>query len=74
MRLIPGSGGSPVEGHGNLLQYSSFPGKSHGQRSLAGYHPWDCKGSDTTEATSYTLKELNILTFSSFVLHQLCFH
>ena len=26
-----------------------LPGKSHGQRSLAGYHPWGCKGSDTTE-------------------------
>ena len=23
-------------------------GKSHGQRSLAGYSPWDCKGLDTT--------------------------
>ena len=26
-----------------------MPGKSHGQRSLAGYHPWGCKESDTTE-------------------------
>ena len=25
------------------------PGKSHGQRSLAGYSPWDCKESDVTE-------------------------
>ena len=32
---IPGLGGSPGEGNGNPLQYSS--GKSHGQRSLAGY-------------------------------------
>jgi len=24
-----------------------LPGKSHGQRSLAGYSPWDCKESDT---------------------------
>ena len=23
-------------------------GKSHGQRSLAGYSPWGCKESDTT--------------------------
>ena len=30
-----------------------WPGKSHGQRSLAGYSPWDGKESDTTEATEY---------------------
>ena len=27
------------------------PRKSHGQRSLVGYSPYDCKESDTTEAT-----------------------
>ena len=26
-----------------------LPGKFHGQRSLAGYSPWGCKESDTTE-------------------------
>ena len=26
-----------------------LPGKSHGQRSLAGYSPWGLKESDTTE-------------------------
>ena len=26
-----------------------WPGKSHGQRSLAGYRPWGCKELDTTE-------------------------
>ena len=26
-----------------------LPGKSHGQRSLVGYTPWGCKGSDKTE-------------------------
>ena len=26
-----------------------LPGKSHGQRSLAGYSPWSCKELDTTE-------------------------
>ena len=25
-----------------------LPGKSHGQRSLVGYGPWDCSESDTT--------------------------
>ena len=33
------------EGNGNPL----LPGKSHGQRSLVGYSPWDHKESDTTE-------------------------
>ena len=28
-----------------------LPGESHGQRSLAGYHPWGHKQSSTTEAT-----------------------
>ena len=52
---IPGSGRSPGVGNGNLLQYSFFfppiflPGKFHGQRSLVGYSPWDCKESETTE-------------------------
>ena len=26
-----------------------LPRESHGQRSLAGYSPWGCKESDTTE-------------------------
>ena len=26
-----------------------LPGESHGQRSLAGYRPWDLKESDMTE-------------------------
>ena len=26
-----------------------LPGESHGQKSLAGYSPWDCKEPDTTE-------------------------
>ena len=26
-----------------------LPGEFHGQRSLMGYSPWDCKESDTTE-------------------------
>lgn len=35
--LIPGSGKAPGEGKGNPL----LPGKSHGERGLAGYNPWD---------------------------------
>ena len=41
MGLIPGLGrcSAPV----------FLPGEFHGQRSLAGYHTWDHKESDTTE-------------------------
>jgi len=28
-----------------------LPGESHGQTSLAGYSPWGCTESNTTEAT-----------------------
>ena len=27
----------------------SLPGKPHGQKNLAGYSPWGCQESDTTE-------------------------
>ena len=39
---IPGLGRSPEGGHGNPLQYSGLE-NSHGQRSLMGYSPSDCK-------------------------------
>ena len=31
-----------------------LPGKSHGQRNLAGYSPWACKDLDTTEQRNNT--------------------
>ena len=49
MGLIPGSGISPGIGNGNPKVY--LPGKSLGQRSLAGYRPWGCKNLDMTEHT-----------------------
>ena len=45
---LPGLGRSPGGGHGNPLQYSCLE-NLHGQRSLAGYSPWDRRESDTTE-------------------------
>ena len=39
---VPGLGRSPGEGNGNPLAVF-VPGKSHGQRSLAGYRPWGHK-------------------------------
>ena len=35
-----------------------LPGKSHQQRSLAGYSPWGCKESDKTELLRFHLKHL----------------
>ena len=32
-----------------------LPGKSHGQRSLAGYSPWGCKESDMTDRLTLSL-------------------
>ena len=47
---IPGSGRSPGEGNG-LPTPVFFPGRFHGQRSLAGYSPSVHKELDKTEAT-----------------------
>ena len=35
----------PLEGGTPIF----WPREFHGQRNLAGYSPWDCKGSDTSE-------------------------
>ena len=50
---IPGLGRSPGGGHGDSLQYSCLENPC-GQRSLAGYSPWDCKESDTTSVFGST--------------------
>ena len=43
---ISRSGRFPGEGNGNPPAF--VPGKSHGQRSLAGYRPWGLKELDMT--------------------------
>ena len=45
--LIPGLGRSRGEGTANPLLF--LPEKSHGERSLVGYSPVDCKELDMTE-------------------------
>ena len=45
--LSSGLGRSFEEGNGNPTLVF-LPGKSHGQRSLAGYSPWGHRESDTT--------------------------
>ena len=47
---VPGSGRSPAGRHDNPLQYSCL--ENPRQMSLAGYSPWGCKESDTTERLS----------------------
>ena len=45
----------PEEGNGSPLRYS-FPGEFHQQTSLAGYNPWGCRESDTTERLTLSEK------------------
>ena len=49
--LISGLGRAPGGGNGHLFQYSCLE-NPHGQRSLVGYSPWDCKESDMNEQLS----------------------
>ena len=75
---IPGSGRNSGEGNGNPLQHFQ-PGKSHTQRSLAGYNPWGCKRVRHDRATQTTTTQpvlharvpdfiLHIHPFSSIIL------
>ena len=42
-----------------------LPGKTHGQRRLAGYSPWDRKESDTTEPLSTELSQVLLILFKT---------
>ena len=48
LACIPGWGRFPGGANGNPTGVF-LPGKSHGQRNLVGYSPWDHKESDMTE-------------------------
>ena len=50
-----GSGRSPGERNGYPLQYSCLE-NPHGQRSLAGYSPWDGKDWDAAAAAAKSLQ------------------
>ena len=52
------------EGNGNPLQYSCLA-NLHGQRSLAGYGPWDHKESDTTEQLKHSTAHYYIFKYSN---------
>ena len=42
-----------------------LPGEFHGQRSLVGYSPWDCKESDMTEGLTLSLFSSNMYGIKS---------
>ena len=42
-----------------------LPGKSHGQRSLAGYSPRGCEELDMNEATQHAYTQSSFIYFSS---------
>ena len=52
VKNVPANVGDPglIRGSGRFPPTPVFlPGEFHGQRSPAGYSPWCCKESDTTE-------------------------
>ena len=60
---IPELERSPGGGHGNPFQYSHLE-NHHGQKSLAGYSPWGCRESATTEPLCTAQYNLHILSIS----------
>ena len=58
---IPGLGRPPGVENGNSV---FLAGKSYGQRSLAGYSPWDLRESGTTEQLTLLL----VLVISSILI------
>ena len=63
--LIPGLRRSPGEGNGYSLPVF-LSGEFCGQRSLAGYHPWGRKDSDTTERLHCSLSSQDSRVCSYF--------
>ena len=60
---IPGLGTSPGEGNGKQPTPVFLPTKSHGQRSLPGWRPWDRKELDTSEWLSTTQLQFYLFFF-----------
>ena len=54
---IPGSGRSPGEGNGNLVQYSCLENST--DRALMGYSPWGLKELGTSEQLTLTMYMYN---------------
>ena len=61
---IPGSGRSPGEGNGNLLQYSCLE-NCHEQRSQASYRSWSQRVRHDRAHTHTVIKKTEILSFAT---------
>ena len=72
----------PGEGHGNPLQDSCLE-NPHGQRSLVGYSPWGCKGSEwlsiaqhstwLTHVTEYyAVSHLKVISLKNIMAWEIC--
>ena len=70
MGLVPGLARSP--GVGKWQPTPVFlPGKSHGERSLVGYSPQDCKESDITKHThTYVYAHQKIIVITMRISQQ----
>ena len=68
--LIPGSGRSPREGHGNPLQYSCL---RNPMDSLAGYSPWGCKRIGQDSATQQQQSSASLSPAPGKAVFYLCF-
>ena len=63
LRFNPGVGKMPCRGKWQPTPVF-LPGKSHGERSLAGYSPWGCKESDTTSMHTHVASaKLSVIFF-----------
>ena len=62
---IPPPTGAPLEKE-TAIHSSILACESHGQRSLEGYSPWGCKGSDRTQQVTLSLSLPPILMLNSF--------
>ena len=68
LNSIPGLGRYPGGENGNPLKCSCLE-NPHGQRSLAGYSPWGCKESDTTEYLSTACTNTHTHTHTHFYIY-----
>ena len=64
---IPGSGRTPGEGNGHLLQYSCRE-KPREPRRLAGCSPWGCKELHTSELTQAPSTTCHVCSSAFFLL------
>ena len=70
--MIPGLEDPLEKGMATHSRQVFLPGEPHGQQRLAGYSPWDCKGSDTTEPLSHPALQADSLPAEQPGKHTKC--